>query len=93
MLRKIVDFFVEKISNREQMQTKTLFNLLINSDANYKKDNFSRYACIVRLQVLICYVNTRLLRIIERFCLKGPGLSVVFDSRILLRHKRRRLIL
>ena len=29
---------------------------------------FHACACVVRLQVLICYVNTRLKRIINRFC-------------------------
>ena len=50
------------------MQTKTLYNLFIYIDADYKKMISHVWACIVRLQVLICYVNTRLLRIINSFC-------------------------
>ena len=30
--------------------------------------NMTFHACIVRMQVLICYVNTRLQRIFNRFC-------------------------
>ena len=33
-----------------------------------KKMIFHAFTYIVRLQVLICYVNTRLQRIINRFC-------------------------
>ena len=32
--------------------------------------NMTFHACIVRVQVLICYVNTRLQRIFNRFCQK-----------------------
>ena len=42
MLCKSSDYILEKISKREQMQTKTLYNLLIYMDADYKKDDFSR---------------------------------------------------
>ena len=38
---------------------------------------FHAYACTVRVQVLICYVNTRLQRIFNKFCLKTP-VSVLF---------------
>ena len=65
MLCKNIDFIFEKFGKREQMQTKTLYNLLIYNNAEYKKDDFSY---IVRLQVLIGYVNTRLQRIINMFC-------------------------
>ena len=46
------------------------------------------HACIVRVQVLICYVNTRLQRIFNRFC---PGLSVVSDPPNVLRDNQGRL--
>ena len=42
MLCKVVDFNLEKISWREQMQTKTLYNLYIYIDEDYKKHDFSR---------------------------------------------------
>ena len=42
MLCKNTDIIFEKVSKREQMQTKTLYNLLIYIDADYKKDDFSR---------------------------------------------------
>ena len=53
--------------------------------------NFHACACIVRLQVLISNVNTRLQRIINRFCLKNPGLSVASDARNVVRPKQGRL--
>ena len=68
MLCKNIDFIFEKVSKREQMQTKTWYNLHIYINADYKKMVFYVCACIVRLQVLICYVNTRLQRIIIIFC-------------------------
>ena len=45
---------------------------------------FRAYTYIVRLQVLICYLNTRLQR---------PGMSLVSDPRNVLRHKQGRLTL
>ena len=42
MLYKIIGFIFEKFREREQMQTKTLYNLLIYIDADYKKDNLAR---------------------------------------------------
>ena len=42
MLCKKIDFVFEKVSKREQMQTKTLYNLLIYINADCKKDDFSR---------------------------------------------------
>ena len=50
---------------------------------------FYAYPCILRVQVLICFVKTRLQRIIIRFCF--PGLSVVSDPRNVLRHQQGRL--
>ena len=67
---KILIFF-EKVSESEQMQTKKhcitcLFTLMQTT----KKFIFHVCAWGVPLQVLICYVNTRLLGIIDRFCWK-----------------------
>ena len=56
-----------------------------------KNMTFYASACIARVQVLIWYVNTRLQRIFNSFFLKSPGLSVVSDPRIVLRHKQGRL--
>ena len=50
------------------MLSKTLYNVHIYIDADKKNMTFYACACIVCLQVLICYVNTRLQRIIKRFC-------------------------
>ena len=50
------------------MQTKALFILNIYIDADYKGMIFHAYACFVRLQLLIFYVNTCLQHIIKRFC-------------------------
>ena len=50
---------------------------------------FYAYPCILRVQVLICFVNARLQRIIIRFCFLG--LSVVSDPRNVLRHQQGRL--
>ena len=44
---------------------------------NTKNKTFHACACIVRLQVLICYVNTPLQRIVKRFCSK-VRVSVLF---------------
>ena len=49
-LCKIVDFNLEKVNCRDQMQTKTLYNLYIYIDENYKNLAFHVCACIVRLQ-------------------------------------------
>ena len=50
------------------MQMKALYILHIYIEADYKKLKFHACAYIVRLQVLICYVNTCLQRNINRFC-------------------------
>ena len=48
------------------MQTKALYSLHIYIATDYKKMTFHDCACIVRLQVLVCYVNMCLQRIINR---------------------------
>ena len=40
--KSVIISFFEKVSQREQMHTKTLYNLLIYIDADYKKDDFLR---------------------------------------------------
>ena len=40
--KSVIICFLEKVSKREQMHTKTLYNLLIYIDADYQKDDFSR---------------------------------------------------
>ena len=67
---KNFDFFFVKVSKREQTQVKTLYTLLIHIDVDYKKKIFYVGAYMVILQVLICYVNTRLLRNTKRICQK-----------------------
>ena len=75
------------------MQTKTLYNLLIYIDGNYKKVDFSR------LRLDCTPAGTHLLRqhtfaaYYQQILLKGPGLSVVSDPRNVLRHKQGRLTL
>ena len=93
MLCKNVDFIFEKNCQREQMQAKTLYNLLIYINADYKKDDFSRLC-------LYCTpAGTHLLRQhtfaanYQYFLLKNPGLSVVSDPRNVLRHNQGRLTL
>ena len=72
------------------MQTKTLYNLLIYIDEDYKKDDFSR------LGLYRTPASTHLLRqhtlavYYQLILLKNPGLSVVFDPRNVLRHMQGR---
>ena len=93
MLCKNVDFIFEKICQREQMQAKTLYNLLIYINADYKKDDFSR------LRLYCTPASTRLLRQhtfaanYQYNLLKNPGFSVVSDPRNVLRHNQGRLTL
>ena len=50
------------------MLSKTLYNLHIYIDADYKRNiTFHACVCILRLQVLICNANTSLQRIVNRF--------------------------
>ena len=75
------------------MQTKTLYNLLIYLDADYKKDDFSS------LHLYCTPAGTHLLRqhtftaFYRKIFSKSPGLSVIFDPRNVLRHKKGRLIM
>ena len=75
------------------MQRKTLHNLLIYIDADYKNDDFSRLRLYCTPAGTICYIITRLQRIIKKILLKSPGLSVSCDPRNVLRHKQGRLTL
>ena len=49
------------------MLSKTLYNLHIYNDADYKNMTFYACSCVLRLQVLKSYVNTCLQPIINRF--------------------------
>ena len=40
--KRVIIYFFEKVRKREQTHTKTLYNLLIYIDADYKKDGFLR---------------------------------------------------
>ena len=67
MLCKILDIIFKKFIKREQKQTNTWYTLLNKLMQTTKKIIFHVCACIVRLQVLVCYVNTRLQRNINIF--------------------------
>ena len=54
--KSVIIYFFEKVIRREQMHTKTLYNLLIYIDADYKKDNF------LRLRLYCTPAGTHLLR-------------------------------
>ena len=89
--KSVIIYLFEKVSKREQMHTKTLYNLLIYIDADYQKDDFSR------LRPYCTPAGTHLLRqhtlaaYYRYILLKSPGLSVVSDPRNVLRHKQGRL--
>ena len=88
MLFKNVDFIFEKNCETEKKQTKTLYNLLIYINADYKKDDFS---C---LRLYCTPAGTHLLRQhtfaanYQYILLKSPRLRVVSDPRNGLRHKQ-----
>ena len=73
------------------MQTKTLYNLPIYINADYKKDDLSR------LRLYCTPAGTHLLRQhtfaanYQYILLKSPGLSAVSDPRNVLRHKQGRV--
>ena len=58
-----------------------------------KKMIFHGSNWIVRLQVLICYVNPQFPAYHQKILLESPGLSVVSDPRSVLRYKQGRLTL
>ena len=91
-LCKNVYFIFEQVSKREQMQRKTLYNLLVYINADYKWDIFSR------VRLYCTPAGTHFLRHTFAACyqtilIKSPGLSVVSDPRNVLRHKQERLTL
>ena len=89
--KSVIIYFFEKVSKREHMHTKTLYNLLIYIDADYQKDDFSR------LRLYFTPAGTHLLRqhtcaaYYQKIFIKSPGLSVVSDPRNVLSHKQGRL--
>ena len=70
MLCKKIDFVFEKLVRENKCKQKHCITCLFTLMQTAKKMIFHFCACIVRLQVLICYVNTCLQRIISRFCSK-----------------------
>ena len=74
MLCGKIGFSFEKVSSRDKMLTKRLYNLHIYIDADYEKDDFHACVYFVRLHVFICYVNTCLQRVINRWLI-NPSLS------------------
>ena len=54
--KSVIIYFFEKVSEREQMHTKTLYNLLIYIVADYQKDDFSH------LRLYCTSAGTHLLR-------------------------------
>ena len=73
------------------MQAKTLYKMHIYIDADYKKEDFSRLRLYctpagthLRCQHTFAAYYNKILQ-------KSPGLSVVSDSRNVLRHKQGRL--
>ena len=90
-IKSVIIYFFEKVIKREQMHTKTLFNLLNYIDADYQKDDFSRLRLYCRA------ADTHLLRqhtfaaYYQEILLKSSGLSVVSDPRSVLSHKQGRL--
>ena len=73
------------------MQTKTLYNLLFHIDADYKKPDFSSLClCCTRACTRLPYQHT-FATYYQKIMLKSPRLSVVSDTRKVLRHKQERL--
>ena len=73
------------------MLTTTLCNLHIYIDADYKKKVFSRLHlyCTLASTQLLCQHTFAMYY--QRILSKSPGLSVVSDTRNVLRHKQERL--
>ena len=73
------------------MQTKTLYNLLISFDSDYKKDNFSRL-CLYCTPACTHFLRQQTFAAYYQFILlKNPGLIVVSDPLSILRHNQGRL--
>ena len=75
------------------MLSKTLYICTFTLLWTTKNITFHACACIVRLQVLMCYVNTCLQRIINSFLIKKSGLTFVCDPRNVLGDKEGHLIM
>ena len=91
MLVKSLILFVKKIRKREQMQTKTLYNLLFYINADYNIDAFSR------LRLYCTSSCTHWLRqhtfeaYYQYILLENPGMNFVSHPRNVPRHKQGRL--
>ena len=75
------------------MQTKTLYNLLVYINADYKIDDFSRLRLYCTPAGTHLLPQRRFAAFYQNILLKSPGLSVVSDPRNVLRHKQGRLTL
>ena len=73
------------------MQTKALCILHIYIDADYKKFNSSRLRMYCTSAGTHALCQHMFATYYWQFLLKSPGLSVVSDPRIVLRHNRERL--
>ena len=54
--KSVIIFFFEKVGKKEQMHTKSLYNLLLYIDEDYQNDDFSR------LRLYCTHAGTHLLR-------------------------------
>ena len=68
MLCKKTEFKLKKLVREYNCLEKPCINCTFKFMQTPRKMIFHAYTYIVRLQVLICYVNTRLQRIINIFC-------------------------
>ena len=93
MLCKKILFWIKLVRENKCKQRKTLYNLHFYNSSDYKKDKFSG------LRLYCTPAGTHLLRqhtfaaYYQKILLKSPGLSVVSDPRIVLRHKQGHLTL
>ena len=73
------------------MQTKTMYNLHNYVDTDFKRHDFSRLRlyCTPACTHLLC--QHTFATYYQKILLKSPGLSVVSDPRIVLRHNQGRL--
>ena len=93
LLCKEIDFKLQKLFGEYNFQEKLCINCTFKFMQTTKILIFYASGYIVRLQVLICYVNTCLQCNFNRFLLKRAGLSVVSDPPNVLRDTQGRLIM
>ena len=76
---KIWSLFSKKLARESKCKQKHCITCRFTLMQTTRKMIFHVCACIVRLQVLICYVNTRLQRFFNRFS-KKSGIECCFWS-------------